>query len=225
MEDTPQKYYEENPYQANAPRGGEKQMSVVRAALTLSLAIIISAGMIVLFLHHKDRFIITPQNKGVFVFDNKNSSLSFCTNKACTLISVNADRYPSRETSFMPQSFMGLTQQQPLGFMSPNAAMQQNPLMTPNMYPQNPWSQGFGGFQNQQPLPMQQEQTQQQQVYQDSPPLPLQNNFAPAQQYQGQQDQGQQYQDQQDQGQQQYQDQGQEQYQDQPDQGQQYQDQ
>jgi hypothetical protein len=230
MEDAPQKYYEENPYQANTPRGGVERMSVVRAALTLSLAIIISVGMIVLFLHNKDRFTIIPQNKGVFVFDYKNSSLSFCDNKGCTLISINADRYPSREMSFMPQGLMQPMPQHPLGFINPNAVMPQTPFINPqyppniqppylpqqNFQPQGFNAQGFGGFQNQQPiaaqpLPIQQNllQPQQQQSFQEpAPPLP-QKNFAPTQQDQGQQDQrqvqqdqGQQDQGQQDQGQQ-----------------------
>jgi hypothetical protein len=240
MEDAPQKYYEENPYQVNTPRGGEEEMSVVRAALMLSLGIIISVGIVVLFLHHKDRFTIVPQNRGIFVFDYKNSSVSFCSDKGCTLISINADSY-NRETYFMPQGYMASSPQYSMGFMSPQA-MQPNPYMNPQYSPYMPSpyppqsnfgpQPGWVSFQNQQAVPMVPPQPMQpQQAFQAQ--ANMQNNFIPQQQPQGQQqmDQGQQQPDQgqqqMDQGQQQS-DQGQQQMdqgQQQPDQGQQQMDQ
>jgi len=231
MEDTPQKYYEENPYQANKPRGGEERMSVVRAALMLSLGIIISVGIVVLFLHHKDRFTIVPQNKGIFVFDYKNSSVSFCTSKGCTLISVNADSYhhSAREMYFMPQGYMSSPPQYPMGFMSPQA-MQPNPYhppYSPYMPQAYPQPQNFGpqsgwiGFQNfQAPMapvaPGQPMQLQQQQAFQEQQPNFMQEPQSQEQQMEQQLDQIQQEtQQQQEQGQPQDQGQGQEQAQDQ----------
>lgn len=188
MQDAPQKYYEENPYQVDVSRGGEERMSVVRAALTLSLGIIISVGIIVLFLHHKDRFTIVPQNQGIFVFDYKNSSISFCNAKECALISVNADhyQYPSRETYFMPQGYMNSSPQYPMGFMSPQA-MQQNPYMNPQYppYMQSPYppqqylgpQPGWVGFPPQQTLAAPIVPAQQQQVFQEQLVQPQQEQL------------------------------------------------
>ncbi|MEI8295883.1 MAG: hypothetical protein WCG04_05105 [Alphaproteobacteria bacterium] len=106
-------------------------MSVVRAALTLSLAIVISVGMVVLFLYNKERFNIVAQNNGIFVFDSKNATLSFCTNKKCTLISINSDHYPARDMSLIPQGFIDSTPPYPQGFISPNAVTHQNPVIYP----------------------------------------------------------------------------------------------
>lgn len=191
MEDTPQKYYEDNPYQANSG-GGEERMSVVRAALMLSLGIIISVGIVVLFLHHKDRFTIVPQNKGIFVFDYRSSSLSFCNTKGCNLISVNADTYhhPVAEMPFMPQGYMAASPQYPMGFVSPQM-MQQNPYMNPQYSPYMqqayPLQQGFGaqpGWASPQ-FPMAPVQPmQQQQAFQE--PY-MQNTFTPEMQSQVQQ--------------------------------------
>lgn len=84
-------------------------MSMVRSSLILGITILISVGIIMLFIQHKDRYTMIQNGNGVFILDHKSSSLNFCDSKGCKLISVGADHYSEAMQATQGKNFFQQT--------------------------------------------------------------------------------------------------------------------
>jgi hypothetical protein len=134
MEDIKHHQYVENPYAVQGRR--EDIMSTVRSSFIVSLALFLSVAMVLVYFYGRDRYEIVAQGRGIYVFDRKTSSFSFCDEKGCQLISVSGDQAIRSAFSFAP--FGQQESPQSLGFMAPPQPMQLNPMMQAQQAMANP---------------------------------------------------------------------------------------
>lgn len=195
MEEVTRHQYVENPYVRREPvpepvqpvkREREVKMGTVRSSFVLSLALFICVGMSLYYLYSKDQYEIMAAGQGLYVFDHRTLTFSYCDDKECKLIGFQGENPFQASRGFM--SF-GQKNVEPGGFSSPARArpaaqnvparkqqpamqqpMMQHPAMQQAMMPQQaPQPQGM--------MPQPNAYMPQQQAYtpQQSFPQPAQN--------------------------------------------------
>lgn len=83
-----EKQYYSNPYLPDNRAAKGEKLSMIRATLLFCLTILSSVVVVTFFNQQQDRFIVVPQNEGMYIFDRKTSATNYCNSEGCKAISL-----------------------------------------------------------------------------------------------------------------------------------------